>query len=548
MHFSRAVKILDDSEETLRRVPKNLARFPDLHSTVFVRSRHNIHHSPAHEVWNMPAPANLPEFLDVIKKSGLVPEDRLSAELNRLKSTSSTPTSIDALAQAFIDSGLLTRFQAKQVKLGRYKRFEVAAKYRLLELLGVGGMGAVYLCEHMFMKRLVALKVLPVEKLQDPSALLRFYREARAVAALDHQNIVRAYDIDKFEQMHFLVMEYVDGVSIQEIVARHGPLDPYRAANYVAQSAHGLHHAHQLGMVHRDIKPGNLLLERTGYVKILDMGLARFFDQKNDNVTEKFDNNCVLGTADYLAPEQAVSNVVDIRADIYALGGTFYFMLTGQSPFPDGTIAHKLLCHQNEEPKPVTDFRGDVPSDILVVLDRMMRKDPEERYQTPEELHDALLQIVEEAAVPPPVSEMPDLCPAVLSLVGHSADKVRTGAGRLVPSRAAAGPGSSIVRTRQGPGSGGSAGRDVNLGGGSSAKYREGQSPTAKSQHTAPMNPPQFNPNDSVVELDRLGRTPRPVPAGSDSSKRFLVYGLLGGLGIAVLLAAVTIAVVLATK
>ena len=264
----------------------------------------------------MPAPANVAEFLDVVRKSGLIPEDRLQTELHRLRITASTNLSVDQVALSFIENALLTRFQSKQMKLGRYKRFEIASKYRLLELLGVGGMGAVYLCEHMFMKRLVALKVLPVEKLQDPSALLRFYREARAVAALDHPNIVRAYDIDKFEQMHFLVMEYVDGASIQEVVARHGPLDPMRAANYVAQSAHGLHHAHQLGMVHRDVKPGNLLLERTGFIKILDMGLARFFDQKNDNVTERFDNNCVLGTADYLAPEQAVSNVVDIRADI----------------------------------------------------------------------------------------------------------------------------------------------------------------------------------------------------------------------------------------
>jgi eukaryotic-like serine/threonine-protein kinase len=116
----------------------------------------------------MPAPATLPEFLDVIKKSGLIPDDKLQTELQRLKAETNAPQSIESLCQAFIDSGLLTRFQAKQVKLGRYKRFEVAAKYRLLELLGVGGMGAVYLCEHMFMKRLVALKVLPVEKLQDP--------------------------------------------------------------------------------------------------------------------------------------------------------------------------------------------------------------------------------------------------------------------------------------------------------------------------------------------------------------------------------------------
>lgn len=379
----------------------------------------------------MPAPANVAEFIDVVRKSGLITDDRLNTELARLRAAPSTPYSIDQLANALIQSGLLTRFQAKQIKIGRYKRFEIAGKYKLLELLGVGGMGAVYLCEHVFMKRLVALKVLPIEKIEDQSSLLRFYREARAVASLDHPNIVRAYDIDKYEQLHFFVMEYVDGASIQEIVAKHGPLDPIRAANYVAQAAHGLHHAHELGMVHRDIKPGNLLLERTGVIKILDMGLARFFDQKSDNVTEKFDNNCVLGTADYLAPEQAVSNVVDIRADIYALGGSLYFMLTGQSPFPDGTIAGKLISHQTKDPKPITEFRSDVPRELLALLAKMMRKDPAERFQTPAEVFDAFA-IWGDAPVPPPSNEMPDLCPAVLELTGHAADRTKTSTTRLL--------------------------------------------------------------------------------------------------------------------
>ncbi len=379
----------------------------------------------------MPAPANVAEFIDVVRKSGLITDDRLNTELARLRAAPSTPYSIDQLANSLIQAGLLTRFQAKQIKIGRYKRFEIAGKYKLLELLGVGGMGAVYLCEHVFMKRLVALKVLPIEKIEDQSSLLRFYREARAVASLDHPNIVKAHDIDKYEQLHFFVMEYVDGASIQEIVAKHGPLDPVRAANYVAQAAHGLHHAHELGMVHRDIKPGNLLLDRTGVVKILDMGLARFFDQKSDSVTEKFDNNCVLGTADYLAPEQAVSNVVDIRADIYALGGSLYFMLTGRSPFPEGTIAGKLISHQTKEPTPVTDFRSDVPPELLALLAKMMRKDPSDRFQTPAEVFDAF-SVWGDTPVPPPAHEMPDLCPAVLELTGHAADRTKTSTTRLL--------------------------------------------------------------------------------------------------------------------
>ena len=223
-----------------------------------------------------------------------------------------------------VRDGLLTHFQAEQFLQGKWRRFTIG-KYKVLETLGAGGMGSVYLCEHKLMRRRVAVKVLPAAKAEDPAALERFYREARAVAALDHPNIVRAYDIDQDENLHFLVMEYVDGASLQEIVKKSGPLDVLRACHYIRQAAVGLQHAHEAGLVHRDIKPGNILVDRTGTVKILDMGLARFFHDEEDMLTKKYDEN-VLGTADYLAPEQALdSHGVDIRADIYSLGATFYF-------------------------------------------------------------------------------------------------------------------------------------------------------------------------------------------------------------------------------
>lgn len=471
----------------------------------------------------MPAPTNVSEFIDVVRRSGLVAEDRLQAELDFLKSSSSPPQNIDQLAGAFLRDGLLTRFQAKQMKLGRYKRFEIAGKYRLLELLGIGGMGAVYLCEHTFMKRLVALKVLPVEKLEDPSALGRFYREARAVAAMDHPNIVRAYDIDKYEQIHFLVMEYVDGTSIQEVVAKHGPIDPLRAANYIAQSAHGLHHAQELGLVHRDIKPGNLLLERTGIIKILDMGLARFFDQKSDNLTEKFDNNCVLGTADYLAPEQAVSNVVDIRADIYALGGTMYFMLTGQSPFPDGTIASKLMAHQSIDPKPVTDFRRDVENDLLAVLHKMMRKNPDERYQSPLELADALQPWANIDIELPPSHEMPDLCPAVLALTGHALDKSgKVSGSSRYPSLGSSsgiylGAGSSVNFPKTGMSSSGS-----------NRRQSQAEVPTSP-MNTNPDTTPNRKPgNKTVLTAKRAESSNSPQPNSAITSKASLLPAAIG--------------------
>jgi len=403
----------------------------------------------------MPAPTTLPEFLDLVRRSSLLPAEKLDDVIQRHRATNSLPHAIDPFAALLVRESLLTFFQAKQLKLGRYKRFTIGSKYRLLELIGAGGMGAVYLCEHTLMKRLVALKVLPTEKLEDPSNLERFHREARAVAALDHPNIVRAYDIDQHEKLHFLVMEYVDGNSLQDVIARHGPMDPTRAAHYIAQSAVGLQHAHELGMVHRDVKPGNLLLDRTGVIKVLDMGLARFFNKQQDSVTEKYDDKCVLGTADYLAPEQAVSSTVDIRADIYSLGGTLYYMLTGQTPFPDGTIAAKLVAHQTREPKPITEYRNDVPPGILEVLSVMMAKDPADRYQEPIDVAEALSEWADLPIEPPPAKEMPGLCPLVLTLTGHSLDKLNGSSSAVPLGRAIFGPGRSALR-------GGSSGRHLN--------------------------------------------------------------------------------------
>src|SRR6516165_9669120 len=265
----------------------------------------------------MPAPTTNDELLDLLRKSGVQEEKKLDAYLDKLRAANTLPSEPSKLAGYMVRDGLLTNFQAEQLLLGKWRRFNIG-KYKVLERLGAGGMGSVYLCEHKLMRRRVAVKVLPTAKAEDPSSLERFYREARAVAALDHPNIVRAYDIDQDDNLHFLVMEYVDGASLQEIGKKIGPLDVTRACQYIYQSAKGLQHAHETaGLVHRDIKPGNILVDRTGVVKILDMGLARFFHDEEDILTKKYDEN-VLGTADYLAPEQALdSHGVDIRADLY---------------------------------------------------------------------------------------------------------------------------------------------------------------------------------------------------------------------------------------
>ena len=374
----------------------------------------------------MPPPGTVEKYVELIGKTGLISEARLAQSISKIAARPNPPASLDEYSQACVEEGILTTFQSKQIRFGRYKKFVLNGKYKILELIGSGGMGAVYLCEHVFMRRLVAVKILPAEKYDDPSNLERFIREARAVAALNHPNIVRAYDIDKADGMHFLVMEYVDGSSLQEIVARFGPLDPVRAAHCIAQAAVGLQHAFEQGLVHRDIKPGNMLIDRTGVVKLLDLGLARFAEvERNDKLTERFDEKCVLGTADYLAPEQAIHNSVDIRADIYGLGGTLYFLLTGRSPAPEGNVAQKLLFHQKLDPKPVSEFRKDVPQGILTVLATMLKKNPDHRFQAPLDVATALAEWAEQPLPAPHDYEMPDLCPAVTSLVGHSMDRPR---------------------------------------------------------------------------------------------------------------------------
>ena len=299
----------------------------------------------------MPAPTTIIEFIDLVAKSNVLEKRTLDGYLQKVVGEPEPPETPKVMAQTMVRDGILTNLQAGLLLKGKWRNFIISGKYKLLEHLGTGGMGSVYLCEHVLMRRRVALKVLPNDKVNDPVILERFYREARAVAALDHRNIVRAHDIDHDGELHFLVLEYVDGSSLQYLVEKFGPLSIPRAVNAIRQTADGLQHAHEAGLVHRDIKPGNLLIDRLGLVKVLDLGLARFFDDDSANITRQHNMQSVLGTADYLAPEQALdSSAVDIRGDIYSLGVTFYFMLTGRSPYRDGSVSQKLMWHQISPP------------------------------------------------------------------------------------------------------------------------------------------------------------------------------------------------------
>ncbi len=352
----------------------------------------------------MPAPASVDDFLQLIRRSGLVGESRLSATLDTLppEFRGDEPA---RLAAGLVDQGVLTAFQTEQLLLGKCRGFEIGP-YRILERLGSGGMALVYLCEDPAKQCRVAVKVLPNARAQDVEYLKRFYREAKVAAGLDDPHIVRTFDIDHDGKVNFMVMEYIDGALLYDIVHRFGPLAVPRAANYIQQAALGLQHAHEANLVHRDIKPSNLILDRTGTVKILDMGLARNFMDESEEVLTRG----VLGTPDYLAPEQSKdSHNVDIRADIYSLGCTFYYLLTGAPPFPEGTVAQKLLWHQTRPPTPVRSYRPEVPEGLAAVLHRMLAKNPAQRFQTPAEVIEALTLWTQEPVEPPPEEEMPQL-------------------------------------------------------------------------------------------------------------------------------------------
>ncbi|HQR06481.1 MAG TPA: protein kinase [Gemmatales bacterium] len=348
-------------------------------------------------------------FLDLTRKSGLVDTGRLNFYLERLEQLEPIPEDSKELANILVRDAVLSRFQADQLLSGKWRGFYVG-RYRVIERIGIGGMGQVYLAEHRTMKRRFAIKVLPRAKAADPASLERFEREARAGGSIDHPNIVRAYDKDQDGDLHYLVMDFVDGCSLSEIVAATGPIDPIRAGNYLYQSALGLKHAHDSGLIHRDIKPANILIDRQGVIKILDMGLARFFNDHDDMITKKYDET-VLGTADYLSPEQAIdSHSVDIRSDIYSLGCTFYYVLTGQPPFGEGSVAQKLIWHQTRTPKPLSDIRAGVPADLSAVITRCMMKKVADRYGSPGELIESLTQYAEKV-YPPTDAELADLSP-----------------------------------------------------------------------------------------------------------------------------------------
>jgi len=348
-----------------------------------------------------------------------------AAQLGELTKTLQArfPTA-QAFAKELLQRGWLTAYQANHLLQGHGAEL-VLGPYVILERLGEGAAGHILKARHQAMNRTVALKILRKDLLGDKDAVGRFYREVELASQLAHPNIVHSYDAGVLGQTYYLVLEYVEGIDLQRLVKEAGQLPAAVACDYIRQAALGLQHAHEKGLVHRDIKPSNLLVTRNarkskvlasaksqadlelsaagnapfGVVKLLDLGLARLSEPPRGSATRNLTvlagNQVMMGTPDYLAPEQALDfHNADIRADIYSLGCTFYFLLAGQAPFENGTLPEKLLKHQSAEPRPIQEIRPDAPAGVQPILRKMTAKRPSDRYQTPGEVAQALTALL----------------------------------------------------------------------------------------------------------------------------------------------------------
>ena len=347
-------------------------------------------------------------FLQHLSDSGILSSEELLDLEAQIPSTKRTHDAL-ALARELVRLKKLTPFQANRLYAKKPAPL-VLGNYVLLEKIGAGGMGMVYKAQHRRMKRVVAVKVLSQTALQAPNVVKRFLREAEAAAKLSHPNIVAAYDADEIDGVPFLAMEYVEGQDLSAHVKAKGPLSTEKALDCLLQAAKGLEHAHRQGIIHRDIKPANLLLDGTGTVKILDMGLARFHDSSDSSVPVAeaagiTQAGSLVGTVDFMSPEQAVdSRNADHTADIYSLGATLYFLLTGKPMYEAETLMGRLLEHRDSPIPSICSIRLEVPPQIDLIFHRMVAKKKQDRYAS---MTDFIRDLVNWKDVSKPASSAP---------------------------------------------------------------------------------------------------------------------------------------------
>jgi len=354
-----------------------------------------------------------PDLLPVIRLSGVLSDRQFEDVCGKIQ-TGEYPRDSQSLAASLVAEQILTEFQASRLLRNKTTGF-VIGPYVVLDRLGEGSKGRVFRAQHKLMGRLVALKIIAPHIASRASSIARFHREMRLLGRLDHPNVVRAFDADQVGDHFYLVMEYVAGRDLERLFEDRGALSPTEVATFMAQAALGLGHAHDRGIVHRDIKPTNLILSDDGQVKVLDLGLGALMDADSETSFATAAGHSV-GTLHYMSPEQAKAGVVDGRSDLFSLGCTMYFLLTGQPPFPGETVVECLKRRAIGRPTPVTDLRPDLPPRLVEVLDKLMANRPEDRFQTAAEAAVALEAVAQDGKhdacldrVTPPDSAMSSL-------------------------------------------------------------------------------------------------------------------------------------------
>jgi serine/threonine-protein kinase len=329
-----------------------------------------------------------PEFFAAIERSGILPDLKWREVRDRLVRRAALDDSL-AIAHQLVEEGTLTEFQARRLLRG--KKGLAFGRYALLDHIGQGARGRVFKARHRLMDRVVALKVILSDREMSKPAVSRFFREMKIVALLDHPNVVRAIDADIHEGCPYIVMEYLEGDDLGNLLVRRGSLPPAEVIEYMAQAARGLAHAHEKGVIHRDIKPTNLFLVKSGLVKVLDLGCGELVGMsgKADNVFDT-DEGIVVGTTDFMSPEQVRNRPIDARTDLFSLGCTMYRLITGEYAFPGETAEDRLVKRIRKSPVPITDVRSGLPARLVEVVDRLLATRPDDRFGSAAEAAEAL--------------------------------------------------------------------------------------------------------------------------------------------------------------
>lgn len=345
-------------------------------------------------------PITVESFLLSILKLGLLERPELQDTLRTMPI--SLRDQVKAVAAHLIQEGKLTPFQSRKLLTGATRGL-VMGPYHILNPIGRGGMSVVYLARDQRSGERLALKILPPHRARTEKRILeRFRREMELCQKVSHRNIVWVHDVGLYDGIYFIAMEYVPGKSLHRVVVDNGPLSVPWAAHFGSEVAQALDHAHHQGLIHRDLKPANILVTPRKHVKVLDLGFALEEGETGGDIRVVGGEGYVVGTMDYIAPEQIEDPTkVDARSDLYALGCTLYYVLTGQPPFPGGTSKEKMHRHRHATPDPIQTLNPDVPRDLVAIVEKLMAKEPDARYSTAEEVGAVLSEWITDIVVPP---------------------------------------------------------------------------------------------------------------------------------------------------